>query len=116
MTIGQPINWVVVDRQVITLPSNTLSKSITTTDGCLLAVNIKETTASAGAAITFHDGQDVTGQQMVPYTLLANESARDQWPNHGIPFKNGLFAHIISGSIDGTVVIGKLIPAPPGWS
>lgn len=71
----------------------------------------KETTNSAGASFNIVDGQDNTGGIVAPITLNTNESIRDLTGPGGLAFRSGVFIHVVSGSVRGSVwgVPGDLV-------
>lgn len=97
---------VIASFRTIHLGTLTAGKKLDSRNGILIGIAVLETTGAAPAKLLFHDGQDATGAVIVPYTLLANESARDAWAPLGWVYENGLYVEVVSGSIDGSVLVG----------
>ena len=62
-----------------------------------------ETTGAAGAVLEIYDGQDTTGELVVPISLLASESVRDWNAGDGIYCSRGVFVRVVSGTVRGAV-------------
>lgn len=64
-----------------------------------------ETTGGAGAEIQLWDGPVGTGTLVVDVTLTGGESTRDWLAGAGIGTSSDLTAHVVSGSVGGSVWI-----------
>lgn len=73
--------------------------------GRIVYIMMKETTGTTAAAFSLYDGAISTGNLIVPYDLLANESTRDSWPTHGIPYEGDLYFSADSGSVAGSIYV-----------
>lgn len=58
--------------------------------------------ASTDAEIVFRNGDNASGTSYIPLLLGADQSVRDFF-NEPIPFNEGLYVHIVSGTVEGTV-------------
>jgi hypothetical protein len=58
---------------------------------------VTETSGIAGAAFTLFDGTPQTLQGVCGWTVSANGSARDDWPDHGLAFEGDLWMGATSG-------------------
>ena len=87
------------------IPFDTLTADKKLAGGLLIVTGwaFKEMTNSAGAAFNIIDGQDASGRLVAPITLVTNESIRDLTGDGGLAFESGIFIHVVSGSISGTV-------------
>lgn len=106
--------WVVTHARKIAIPTTTASGIIFSQGGTLLAVCISETTGSSGASVDFVDGESSDSDEIVPYTLLANESVRDSFSPLGIPFDRGVYLVVNSGSVKGSITVGHFRAWPTG--
>jgi hypothetical protein len=53
-----------------------------------------------------YDGKPTQGGKLIlPLTLAANESARDAYATHGIPYESGLWAPAQTGSVGGAIFV-----------
>jgi hypothetical protein len=73
--------------------------------GCITDIELEETTGSATASCTIHDGTQDNQQAMRDYTLLAGQSTSEQWGHHWLPFEEGLYLHTLTGSIKGSITV-----------
>jgi hypothetical protein len=71
--------------------------------GCVTDIQIIETTGSATATMTIHDGTGDNQQVLRDYSLAAGQSTSEQWGHHWFPFEEGLYVHTLTGSIKGSV-------------
>jgi hypothetical protein len=96
-----------VDGPVVSFAGTSLSASqkLFTFGGFVRRVSIRESTGTAPATVRFWDGGDVTGQLVDPITLVANESARDQYARGEYPIRVGLFMEVVTGEVDLSVTI-----------
>jgi hypothetical protein len=77
--------------------------------GRLVGYALVEATGAASAEIDFYDGRTINGGALfLPVALNAGESCRDWFGPAGIAFEHGLWAQIVSGSVRGTVFIGRV--------
>lgn len=66
---------------------------------------VKETTGSTAGSVTLWDGTPATGGLVLPFTLQAGQSARDNFYPHGIPFTGDLWMSADSGSVAGAIFV-----------
>ena len=109
MAIGQPL-YVVRDRWLISVPITTASLSLISTDCCLMGFSFNETTGSAGATFDLWNGHDTGGVLGMSFSLAQAECIGAGLPDHGWPFSSGIYLSVLSGSIKGSIVVGKLDP------
>lgn len=64
-----------------------------------------ETTGTARATIRLRDGGDANAAVIVPISLSAGESTRDWLGPQGIPCRAGVYLEVVSGSVEGSVVV-----------
>ena len=68
-------------------------------------INLADT-SGAGAYVRIRDGVDTQGSVVVPVRLAPNESARDYLPTGSpVVLNNGLYVEVVSGTVEGTVLI-----------
>src|SRR5512146_1730597 len=93
------------DTPVIALSfgATTVDVQLVDRDCILMGAAIVETTGLAVAAATLLDGHDANGTTLLPYTLAANESARDALSSWGLAVTGGLRLHVTAGSVQGVV-------------
>lgn len=91
--------------EVRQVQSGNKSTIVSTSAGRLVGWGLRET---AGATVTgyLRDGCDASGDIIVPFSLAANESTRDVYIPGGLSFGRGLYVHIVTGSIEGSVWLG----------
>lgn len=97
----------------LTIPTLTGGLQVKTGGGVIVGQIMVETTGSAGAAYDLYDGNGTGGQAIGPWTLLASQSFDNTYTLYGLPFFNGLYMNVTSGSVRGSVLIGTLTPYPP---
>ena len=82
---------------------------VATVGGRIVGYALKETTGTATAEIDLIDGKNATdGDLIIPITLAPGESVRDWFGPAGVSFVAGLIASVVSGSISGTVWLGRI--------
>jgi hypothetical protein len=86
----------------ITFPA-TGSQKVLGPGSLLMGWALLETGGVAGATVEVWDGQDATGQLLVPITLLAGQSTRDWLAGDGVLSQSGLFLNVVSGTVRGVV-------------
>lgn len=91
-------------------PSIAVAIPVTTTDqevqgrgGIVTGWSFKETTGAATAEVWIVNGNNATGVPIAFITLLANQSVRDVLADNGVLCDLGLFVHVVSGSVQGSV-------------
>ena len=82
-----------------------LEGALITGRGCLTYSELKETTGTAGASVTFWDGASDNGQVLLEYTLSAGQSTSEQWGHHWLPFEEGLYFSVLTGSAVGSLTL-----------
>lgn len=98
-------------RGALALPVGTTDKAKTVlanSAGRLVGWSLKEATGNAAAEIDLLDGTSTDGDLLAPITLSAGESTRDWFGPAGISYGAGLFAQAVTGSVVGTVWIGRV--------
>lgn len=73
--------------------------------GCMTDFELMETTGSATATVTLHDGTQDNQQVLRDYTLLAGQSTSEQWGHHWLPFEEGIYLHTVTGSAKGSATV-----------
>lgn len=63
----------------------------------------KEATGAATASFDLIDGNDVSGNAVLPVTLTAGQSFREQYGEAFLVFRTGVFLRVNSGVITGSV-------------
>lgn len=93
-------------------PARTLPIATTTASGLLVGgasiltfYGFTETTGAAGAEVELIDGDGTSGAVIVNVTLQQGESTRDLIPAPCLNVRTGLYLHVVSGSIKGSVWI-----------
>ena len=88
-----------------TLPIATTTTDTTPITGTLVLFGWTwiETTGSAAAGVELYDGSSTGGALIVPVALNQGESTRDLWGHPGLHVQTGLFLHVTSGSIKGSL-------------
>lgn len=64
-----------------------------------------ETTGTTRATVRLRDGADANAAVIVPISLSAGESTRDWLGPQGIPCKAGVYLEVVSGSVEGNIVV-----------
>jgi len=90
------------------IPAGTADVAVVTGYALLMGFAIREKAGTpAVAAVTIRDATSAgTGRIVVPINLLASESAREWYGPQGIPFTNGIFWDMESGTIEGVLYLG----------
>lgn len=86
-------------RVNLSTPNPAVSGQLDNTGGQIRRVSVAETSGAANAAFRLFDGSGVGGQLLDSYTILAAQSARDQYRFGEYPYHNGLYLKVDSGSI-----------------
>jgi hypothetical protein len=86
----------------ITFPA-TGSQKVLGPGSLLMGWALLETTGVASATAEIWDGQDATGQLLVPISLTAGQSTRDWLAGDGVLSQSGLFLNVVSGTVRGVV-------------
>jgi len=81
------------------------SGQLVNTGGCLTIHATRETTGSAAAVYRLWDGSSATGTLLLPVSLTSSESTRDDFRNHHLMFRTGLYFELVSGAIEGEVSV-----------
>lgn len=89
----------------IPIPASSNSALLFGGAGRITWYSFSETTGAAGAQLQLIDGSNNTGALIMPVNLNANESTREAVEHHGIPFSNSLYLNILSGTVNGSLVI-----------
>lgn len=75
------------------------------TGGCLVVHASRETSGSASAVYRLWDSDTNEGQLLLPVSLVANQSTRDDFLAHHLTFKTGLYYEKVSGALEGAVAV-----------
>ena len=89
----------------ITLNLPGQSGQLLNTGGCLTVHATRETTGTTAAVYRLWDGSSAAGQLLLPVSLRAAESTRDDFRDHHYVFKTGLYYQLVSGTIEGAVSV-----------
>lgn len=89
--------------QSLTIQLPDVSGPLIGTSGCLVFHATEESSGSASAHYRLWDGADTTGSLLVPVSLSADQSTRDMFPSHIVPFKTGLYYELVDGAVEGSV-------------
>jgi len=73
--------------------------------GCLLMHSTRETTGVGSAVYRFWDGSSTGGMLILPVSLTPGQSTRDTFTHHILPYRQGLFFQLVSGTIEGLVIV-----------
>ena len=73
--------------------------------GCLTVHSTRETSGTAAAVYRLWDGSTNEGTLLLPVSLAISESTRDDFYNHHIVFRTGLYYELVSGTIEGSVSV-----------
>ena len=87
----------------LNLPS--ASKQLVNTAGCLSVHATRETTGTTAAVYRLWDGSGANGTLILPVSLAASESTRDDFRDHHLTFEVGLYFELVSGTIEGSVSV-----------
>ena len=90
-------------NSVITLPA--ASKVLLNTGGCLVVHTTRETSGTTAAVYRLWDGVNNAGQLLLPVSLVAAESTRDDFHAHHLTFRTGLYFELVSGACEGSVAV-----------
>lgn len=58
--------------------------------------------ATAESEVILRDGEDATGTGVIFIYLLEGQSVVN-YLDHGVPFQKGVYAHVVSGTVTGSV-------------
>lgn len=73
---------------------------LTTLPGLLLGWNMRETTGSAGAVVELYDGNTAQGEFTGTVGNASGVSTVEWFGPEGIEIQNGVFAHVVTGTMD----------------
>lgn len=100
-------------RVVIPLPA--ASGALAANQGCLLMHATRETTGTAPAVYKLFDGSSANGELLLPVALSSGQSTRDNWWRCVMPFRQGLFYQLVSGTLEGSVAVLLDHPCDNYW-
>lgn len=89
----------------ITLNLPSTSRQLVNTSGCLTVHATRETSGSSSAVYRLWDGSSAAGTLILPVALAASESTRDDFREHHLVFKTGLYVELVSGTIEGSISV-----------
>lgn len=74
---------------------------------------VRNTSTTAAARFTLHDGGSATGLFLVECVLATTESARDWFTEFGIVAERGVWFNLDAGTVEGSayIVPGENVPA-----
>lgn len=81
MTVSQPI----------AIQIGAGSQLVASGAGRIVFTSLVETSGVSAASFTLFDGNPATLRYLTDYTIDANGSTREAWPEHGIPFAGDLW-------------------------
>lgn len=91
--------------KAVPVPTTTSDKTPYTTRGQLTGWSFRETTGSATATVELYDGSS-TGDILLASIALASAGTAQQGPgSSGVRIRNGVYLHVVSGSVKGTLYI-----------
>lgn len=105
MAASRSLPYVAVRPIVLQLGPLTSDTLICGGAGRIVYVAVRESTGGAAATFSLVDGTPAGGQVIVPYSLLAGQSARDNFYPHGIPYTGDLWYDLDTGSLTGSVYV-----------
>lgn len=73
--------------------------------GRIVFISTREVSGTASALWLLYDGSIATNIRLISYSLAPSESARDEFTEHGIPFRGDLTVQTPSGQHDTIVHI-----------
>lgn len=79
------------------------SVQVITGRGKLLGLGLRESTGAATAKVDVCDGDHVAQRLLVPMDFGDGAAGSQPIPPHGIEFEQGLYLHVLSGSVYGTL-------------
>lgn len=82
------------------------SARVTTSPTRLMGFLLCEATGAAPAKIRLWDGADTSGEPVGAIALAAGANAREFFGPQGIGLTQGLFVEVVTGLVEGTVLIG----------
>ena len=89
----------------LTLNIPSKSEQILNTGGCLTVHSTRETTGTTSAVYRLWDGTSAAGTLLLTVSLIAAESTRDDFREHHLTFRTGLYYELVSGSLEGQVSV-----------
>lgn len=106
--VGIVVDAKLITSHVVKVPFLNLAADVQLVNvgGVYLGHSIREHSGTAPATVDFYDGTSTTGILFNPVSLVANESTRDWYPLPGIPIVGGIFAHAVTGTVDGCIYFG----------
>lgn len=93
-------------------PATTADVLLITGRALLKGFSLRETTGTATAAVTIHDGIADNNNFLAVIDLNASESVRDWFTGRGVLVDRGIFVEVLSGTVEGVVYVipGEMIP------
>ena len=91
--------------RALTLNLPTASGQLLNTSGCLTVHATRETTGTTTAVYRLWDGSGTDGTLILPVALSAAESTRDDFTEHHLTFRTGLYYELVSGTLEGSVSV-----------
>lgn len=96
--------WIVT---TVPLPGVPPVTQVDYSHGHVLRISLRETTGAASAVVRFWDGSQAAGILLDSIALTPGQSTRDMYRSHQYRYTIGLFIQVVSGLVEGAVVIGK---------
>jgi hypothetical protein len=93
--------------RAITIPFPTVSGLLVGGGGCITWHSSLETTGSAAATYRLWDGASAANKNipLLPISLSAGQSTRDFIAPHILPFQQGVYFELVSGSVQGSLAV-----------
>jgi len=88
----------------VSITLSAASKVLINTAGCVVVHATRETAGST-AVYRLWDSDSAAGALLLPVSLVANESTRDDFQPHHLPFNTGLYFELVSGTLEGSVTV-----------
>lgn len=92
-------------RKPVIVPLPSASGVLSSEAGCIVWMCTRETTGTTAALFRLWDASRPSGIQLMTISLLANQSTREWIHPHVLPFTQGLYYQVLSGSLEGSVSV-----------
>lgn len=87
-----------------------VSGSIITGRGLWKGLQLRETAGAAAAVRLWDNGSAASGSKLWATNVLANNNATALVPDRGVIFERGIFLEVVSGTVEGVVLVVELDP------
>lgn len=105
--LTEPAQYQRVHPQMFRATTTDLQLYTATLEVPLMGWSVSETTGLAAASFDLYDGLDATGIMIASIALTAGQSTRDYLGPWGIMLRTGLFLDMLTGTVKGSVWLGK---------